>query len=129
MKLSNQTSVLSAQRLAIAIEEHINNVSPMHIGSLEFKAESLSEEVLRTMATKLNDSTVEFINRNNEWLIITTYHSLELLEAELLTPGYKMLANINVTKVHKESLRIGVRLDQASGEGFKKIYEAAKAYV
>ena len=128
MNLNNSLSLTSAVRLAEAIENHINNVSPMHVGTLTFKPNAADEAVLKEVAQKLRDCDVEFINRNNEWLVITTYRTIEALEAELLTPGFKILNDINVVKIHKESLRIGTRLDQASGKNLKDLYEAAKAY-
>lgn len=129
MNLNNSLSLNSATNLAKAIENHMNNVTPEYSGTLTFEPHAFEQKALEEVSNKLNDCHVEFINRNNEWLVITTYHSLELLEAELITPGFKMLNNIGVVKVHKETLRIGVRLDNESGKKLKELYAAARKCV
>ena len=126
MNLNNSLSLTSATDLANAIENHMNSVIPAYVGTLTFKTDAFEQVVLKEISDKLNDCQVEFIAQNNEWLVITTYNSLEILESELLTPGFKMLDNLGVVKVHKETLRIGTRLDNESGKKLKELYAAAK---
>lgn len=126
MNLNNSLSLNSATNLVNAIENHMNNVIPEYVGTLTFESNAFEQAVLKEISDKLNDCQVEFITQNNEWLVITTYNSLEILEAELVTPGFKMLNNLGVVKVHKETLRIGTRLDNESGKKLKELYAAAK---
>lgn len=112
--------------LSTAIEKHKNQILPECIGTLTFLPDALDKVVLREVSVKLENCKVVFINLSDSQLVVTSYNNLEDLESELTSHGYLMLKDLNVVKVHKDSLRIGTRLDNDSANKLKELYEAAK---
>ena len=115
--------------LSIAIENHMNEILPECIGTLTFLPDALDKVVLKEISDKLDNCKVVFINLSDSQLVVTSYNTLEDLESELTSHGYLMLKDLNVVKVHKDSLRIGTRLDNESGKKLKELYAAARKCV